>query len=34
MIRKKPVSALMGGYMLLVKDVGNDLLATGCVVLA
>ena len=25
---------LMGGYMLLVKDVGNGLLATGCVVLA
>ena len=34
MIRKKPVSVLIGGYMLLVKDVGNSLLATGCVVLA
>ena len=33
-IRKKPVSVLSGGYMLLVKDVGNGLLATGCVVLA
>ena len=34
MIRKKPVSVLIGGYMLLVKDVGNSLLVTGCVVLA